>query len=99
MVVIQKEVALFNKTHFINSFTNTLNVIAPPIVLEKSVKSQCIKFTHLWEYICVFCCEHEPTFNEETGTGNKELGELLVGEVWPDFAVDVGIFACGEGML
>ena len=68
-------------------------------MLEKSVESQCIKFTHLWEYICVFCCEHEPTFNEETGTGNKELGELLVGEVWPDFAVDVGIFACGEGML
>lgn len=74
-------------------------LFTPPIVLANSVKFQCIKFTHLWEYICVFCCKHEPTLNDETGTGSKELGELLVGEVWPGFAVDAGIVACGEGMV
>jgi len=74
-------------------------LFTPPIVLENSVNFQCIKFTHLWEYICVFCVEHGPTLNDETGTGSKELGELLVGEVWPDLAVDVGILACEEGTV
>ena len=60
---------------------------------------QFMKFTHLWEYICVFCCEHEPTLNDETGTGNNELGEILVGEIRPGFAVDVGKVDCEEVML
>ena len=71
----------------------------PPSMLANLGICQFMKFTHLWEYICVFCCEHEPTLNDETGTGNNELGEILVGEIRPGFAVDVGKVDCEEVML
>ena len=54
------------------------------------------KVTHLWEYTCDFCCKHEATFDVATGTGNKELGELLVGEDGPGLIIDVGMAVDGK---
>ena len=56
---------------------------------------QYIKFTHLWECICVFCCGHEVTLYDEIGKGNNEVGELLLGDAGPGLVVDTGI-ADGE---
>ena len=47
------------------------------------------KITNLWEYTCVFCCEPDEAFKDDTGTGSNELGEILVGVVCPDLAVEL----------
>ena len=47
------------------------------------------KITNLWEYTCVFWCEDGAVFSDETGIGNKELGEILVGVVCPDLGLEL----------
>ena len=58
-------------------------------ISDHTLKFNIWKITNLWEYTCVFWCEDGAVFSDETGIGNKEFGEILVGVVCPDLGLEL----------